>query len=108
MGLCLTEPLEGSDMRSATVSKTRLALALSAFGLELRLWQESHDAQWGATIEDGEHVFHSQFEEENLTLAKLHLLGEARARALNRGDKEFPSCESLMGSWKPITLKNPA
>ena len=94
-------------MTSATVGKTRLALALSAFGFELRLWQESHDAQWGATIEDGDHVFHSQFEEENLTLAKLHLLGEARARALYRGDTEFPSCESLMGSCKLISLKSP-
>jgi hypothetical protein len=26
---------------------------------------------------------------------------------LNRGGKEFPSCESMMGSWKPISLKSP-
>jgi hypothetical protein len=94
-------------MNTATIVKTRLALALSAFGFELRLWQESHDGQWAATIGDGEQVFHCRFEEENLTLAKLHLLGEARTRALHHGDKEFPSCQSFMGSWKPVTLKNP-
>lgn len=95
-------------MRSTTIGKTRLALALSAFGFELRLWPESQEMKWGATMEDGNDVFHTQFEEENLTLAKLHLLGDARSRALCRArDKEFPSCDTLMDSWKPIRLKNP-
>ena len=93
-------------MSSTMVRRKRTALALSAFGFELRLWHESKEMEWGATIADGEQVLHSRFEEDNLMLAKLHVLGDARARAMYRwSDREFPSCESLMGSWKPITMK---
>ena len=86
-------------MTTATIVKTRLALALSAFGFELRLWQESHDGQWGATIGDGEQVFHCQFEEENLTLAKLHPDMEKLTVAEGelKGYSQFPGSDCLNG-----------
>lgn len=93
-------------MRSTMIARTtKSVLAISAFGFEIRLWKESQGVAWGATIADGDQLFRSQFEEDNLTLAKLHILEDARARASHRWrDREFPPCESLADLWKTITI----
>jgi hypothetical protein len=95
-------------MTSTTVGTTTDALAISAFGFEIRLWQGSTGMEWSATIEDGNRVFRSQFEEDNLTLAKLHILEDARARGIYRlRDNNLPSCESLIDEWHEATLVTP-
>jgi hypothetical protein len=39
-------------------------------------------------------------------LAKLHVLGEARSRAMSRsGTEELPGCDTFFDAWKPITEK---
>jgi hypothetical protein len=38
---------------TATIGTTKDVLAISAFGFEIRLWQESTEVEWSATIEDG-------------------------------------------------------
>ena len=91
-------------MRSTTIDKTtKTVLAISAFGFEIRLWKESHGVVWGATIADGEQLFRSEFEEDNLTLAKLHILEDARTRAAYRWkNREFPPCESFGDLWNCV------
>jgi hypothetical protein len=38
-------------------------------------------------------------------LAKLHLLGEARSRAISLSDAtDLPGCDAFLYSWKPINL----
>jgi hypothetical protein len=91
-----------------TITATRevkVALALEAYGIELRLWKEVGQREWGATLRYDNSVIPCNFEEDNLTLAKLHVLGEARNRAMNRsGSAELPGCDTFLNSWKPIKM----
>jgi hypothetical protein len=92
-------------MTATSIGTTKDVLAISAFGFEIRLWQESTKGEWSATIEDGNRVFRSQFEEQNLMLAKLHILEDARARAIYRSrDNNLPSCDSLIDGWDEATV----
>ena len=89
-------------MRLPALSKQGYATAV--FGFRIHLWNES-EVDWCATIFDDEQEVSSRFQEDNLTLAKLHILGDARKRAVLRWkDKEFPACESLVESWQAITF----
>jgi len=86
-----------------TLAIGKIALALKAYGFELRLWKTEAERAWGATLSDGDVVLDCQFEEDNLTLAKLYLLGVARERAGSQSDKaELPGCGTFLNSWKPI------
>jgi hypothetical protein len=92
-------------MTSTTIGTNKDVLAISAFGFQIRLCQESTEAEWSATIADRERVLRSRFEEENLILAKLHILEDARARAIYRsGGNNLPSCESLIDAWHEATI----
>jgi hypothetical protein len=91
------------------MTTTAIGLALEAYGIELRLWKEGNLREWGATLRDGATVVHRRFEEDNLMLAKLHVLGEARTRALSRsGSEDLPGCDTFFNSWKPIKMQKPA
>jgi hypothetical protein len=69
------------------------------------LWKEIGESEWGASLCENDKTFHTRFEEENLTMAKLHLLGEARKRVVNRsGAAELPGCDAFLNSWKPVNL----
>jgi hypothetical protein len=88
----------------ATLAIGKIALALKAYGFELRLWKEEMERTWGATLCDGDIVLDCIFEEDNLTLAKLYLLGVARERAMSQTDKTvLPGCDTFLNSWKPIS-----
>jgi len=89
-------------MPSGTIQQTRPTFAMTAFGLELRLWQESGDSHWGATLQDGNQVIYSEFESDNATLAKLDLLTMARDRARLRGNGHLPVLGSLVDCWKSM------
>lgn len=85
--------------------EVKLALALQAYGLELRLWKEPKEREWGATLRDDTTIVQSQFEEDNLMMAKLHVLGEARSRAVTRsGSANLPGCDTFFDSWKPVRM----
>ncbi len=86
----------------------KLAVAIKAYGMELRLWKESGERQWGSSLREGDTTVESQFEEDNLALAKLHVLAEARSRAVTQSGKtELPGCDTLLDSWKPINIAKP-
>ena len=91
-------------MTAKTIGTTKDVLAISAFGFEIRLWQETTEVEWCATIHDGGQEVSCCFEEDNLALAKLHILAEARNRALVRSgrDRELPPYETLLDSWEPM------
>jgi len=92
-------------MATTAVAKFKLSLALQAYGIELRLWKETGEREWGSTLRDGNQFINSHFEEDNLTLAKLHVLGEARSRVMSRsGSKELPGCDTFLDSWKPVKM----
>ena len=94
-------------MTNTVVGEFRLALALKAYGMELRLWKEPGEREWSATLRDDNSSFDCHFEEDNLTLAKLHVLGEARNRAMSRpGSVELPGCDLFMDSWKPVKMSS--
>jgi len=96
--------MEGLSMRLPALSKAKHGFVIAAFGFRIHLWNES-EVEWCATIFDGEQEVSSRFEEDNLTLAKLHTLADARNRAMVRWkDKEFPSCDSLVDSWESMTF----
>ena len=93
-------------MTSTGVRQVQIALATEVYGMELRLWKEMGERQWGATLRDGSAVVQSDFEEDDLTLAKLHILGEARSRAVSQsGNMSLPSCDTFLDSWK-VTRMN--
>jgi hypothetical protein len=96
-------------MASSKPGQAKPGFTIKAFGFELRLWNEAGGVEWGASITcDGKEEFTSRFEEDNLTLAQLHLLAEARNRAMVRWrDKEFPPVESLIDSWDPVNMLEP-
>jgi hypothetical protein len=95
-------------MATTAVGEFKLALALQAYGIELRLWKEPGEREWGATLRDGNNVVDCHFEEDNLTLAKLHVLGEARNRVINRsGAVNLPGCDTFLDSWKPVKMAKP-
>jgi hypothetical protein len=88
-----------------TIAVPKVALKLKAYGFELQLWKEDAEREWGATLSDNQHVASCTFEEDNLMLAKLHLLGEARSRAISRSNAaDLPGCDAFLNSWKPINL----
>jgi len=92
-------------MATTAVSEFKLGLALQAYGIELRLWKEPGELEWGATLRDDNNIVDCHFEEDNLTLAKLHVLGEARNRAKSRsGSEELPGCDTFLESWKPVKM----
>jgi hypothetical protein len=83
----------------------KLALALRAYEIELRLWKEPGEREWGATLRSDNNIVDCHFEEDNLTLAKLHVLGEARNRVISRsGSTELPGCDTFLDSWKPVRI----
>jgi hypothetical protein len=94
-------------MTVTAIREVKVALALKAYGIEIRLWKEADLREWGATFRDDATVVHYRFEEDNLTLAKLHALGEARKRALSLlGNVDLPGCDTFTNCWKPIKLTN--
>ena len=81
---------------------------MTAFGLELRLWQESGSSHWGAMLQDGNQVIYSEFEADNEALAKLDLLTMARDHArLRHNPQELPILGSLVDRWKSTTIIEP-
>ena len=95
-------------MATTTVGELKLGLALEAYGIALRLWKEPGQRKWGATLRDEGNIVDCHFEEDNLTLAKLHVLGEARKRVMSRsGSAELPSCDTFLDSWKPVKMTKP-
>jgi hypothetical protein len=95
-------------MATTAVREFKLALALAAYGMELRLWKEPGEREWSATLRNDNNIVECHFEEDNLTLAKLHVLGEARKRAMSRsGSAELPGCDTLLDSWKPVKMAKP-
>jgi len=86
-----------------TKTTPKVALALQAYGIELRLWKEETEKEWAGTLRRGDSILTHRFEEDNLTLAKLHLLGKARSRAMGTSDGvQLPGCDTFMNSWKPV------
>ena len=87
------------------IAVPKVALSLKAYGFELHLWKENVEREWGASLRDKDVVATCSFEEDNLMLAKLHLLGEARNRAMGQsGNTNLPGCDCFLNSWKPINL----
>jgi hypothetical protein len=104
---CLIDANHGGTLCMSTVATPaiKLGLALEFFGIELRLWKEIGESEWGATLRENHNTLQTRFKEENLTMAKLHLLAEARKRVVNRsGNAELPGCDAFLNSWKPINL----
>ena len=92
-------------MSTLRIHAVKLGLALEVYGIELRLWKEIGESEWGGTLRENDQTVHTRFEEENLTMAKLHLLAEARKRVVNRsGGAELPGCDAFLNSWKPINM----
>ncbi|PYR96652.1 MAG: hypothetical protein DMG16_27220 [Acidobacteria bacterium] len=92
-------------MATTDVVEFKLALALDAYGIELRLWKEPGEREWGATLRDDSNIVDCHFEEDNLTLAKLHVLGDARNRVMSRSrSSELPGCNTFLDSWKPVKM----
>jgi hypothetical protein len=96
-------------MVTTAVGGFKLGLALQAYGIELRLWKEPGEREWGATLRDDIDIVDCHFEEDNLTLAKLHVLGEARKRVMSQSGKaELPGCDTFLDSWKPVKMVKPS
>jgi hypothetical protein len=92
-------------MTTTTTREIKVALALQAYGIELRLWKEADLKEWGASLRSDNDTVQCNFEEDNLTLAKLRVLGEARNRAMSRaGSTELPGCNTFMNAWKPVNM----
>jgi hypothetical protein len=97
--------MEGLYMTPTAVGQFKIALAREAYGIELRLWKESGEREWGASLRDEGTIVDCHFEEDNLTLAQLRILGEARKRVISRsGSAELPVCDTFLGSWKPVKM----
>ena len=95
-------------MATTAIGEFKIALALKAYGIELRLWKEPGEREWGAALRDDNNIVDCLFEEDNLTLAKLHALGEARNLVMSRsGSAELPSCDTFLDSWKPVKMVKP-
>jgi len=95
-------------MSTTSVGGFKLALALEAYGIELRLWKEPGEREWGAALRENNNIVDCHFEEDNLTLAKLHVLGQARNRVINRsGAVDLPGCDTFLDSWKPVKMAKP-
>ena len=93
-------------MSIVPIHAVKLGVALEFYGIELRLWKEIGESEWGATLREKDNTVHTRFEEENLTMAKLHLLAEARKRVVNRsGSAKLPGCDAFLNSWKPINMR---
>jgi hypothetical protein len=87
------------------IAVPKVALSLKAYGFELHLWKQDLEREWGASLRGDNVVASCIFEEDNLMLAKLHLLGEARNRAIGQsGNSNLPGCDAFLNSWKPINL----
>jgi hypothetical protein len=95
-------------MAPTAVGQFKIALAREAYGIELRLWKEPGEREWGASLRDDDNIVDCHFEEDNLTLAQLHVLGEARKRVIGRaGSAELPVCDTFLGFWKPVKMAKP-
>ena len=91
-------------MRLPTLCKAKDGFSCDAYGLQIHLWSESK-ADWCATIFDGTQELYFCFEKNNPTLAKLHILGVARKRAMaGQKGREFPAEETLLQRWKSMTF----
>jgi len=92
-------------MSIVPIHAVKLGVALEFYGIELRLWKEIGESEWGATLREKDNTVHTRFEEENLTMAKLHLLAEARKRVVSRsGSAKLPGCDAFLNSWKAINM----
>ena len=92
-------------MTTTAARQTRVALALSAYGIELRLWKGPDVRDWGASLRHDNNTIQFKFEEDNLTLAKLHVLGEARNQAMKRtGSLALQDCETFLDAWMPVKM----
>jgi hypothetical protein len=101
--ICPISQFRGGLMRLPEIDRKQ-GFRLVAFGFELHLWMD-RDAESSAIIQDGDHRFSTRFKEDNLTLAKFHLLAVARNRAIYRWrDQQFPAEETLVDSWQPRTF----
>jgi hypothetical protein len=88
-----------------TLTIPKLAITSKAYGFELQLWKEDAERTWGATLSNSNLVVSCHFEEDNLMLAKLYLLGEARNRAIEQSNaSNLPGCDTFLDSWKAIRL----
>jgi hypothetical protein len=88
-----------------TLAIPKLAITSKAYGFVLQLWKEDAERTWGATLSNSNFVVSCNFEEDNLMLAKLYLLGEARNRAIEQSNApNLPGCDTFLDSWKPIRL----
>ena len=72
-------------MTSTAIPEIKETFAVEAYGVEIRLWKSSDANWWGGMLRTGKDVLYREFHEENLTLAQLHLLAEARNIAAYRG-----------------------
>ena len=89
----------------ASIHAVKLGLALEAYGIQLRLWKEAGERQWGASLRDDGGQTHLEFEEDSLAMAKLHLVAEARRRASLRSNVgDLPGCDEFSNSWKPVNI----
>src|SRR5688572_18360199 len=73
-GIAKSCPLGSMEVQTAPwrvlcMKTTAIALALDAYGLELRLWKEAGLREWGATFRDDRTIEHCRFEEDNLLMA---------------------------------------
>ena len=91
-------------MRLPTLGKAKHGVSCNAYGLQIHLWSESK-LEWCATIVDGGHELYFCFDEENLTLAKLHILAVARNRAMvGQKGRELPAEVTLLESWESMAF----
>ena len=88
---------------ASTTAKIHPAYAVTAFGFELRLWKESEEIKWGATIQDNTQILNLQIEADNATVAKVELLFEARNHAVSLHRQIESPLESFAGAWQEIT-----
>jgi hypothetical protein len=86
-----------------------LAFSLCAFDHEMRLWKETNGDDWGAAVgnRSNQQVYYLYFEAKDPTLAKLQVLGTARALALLQMDKEIPPADAFIDSWRPLAWVEP-
>ena len=93
-------------MATSAVSEFKLGLALKAYGFDIKLWKERGEREWAASLRDDNDIVKCHFEEDNLTLAKLHVLGEARNRVKRSDTTDLPGCDTFLDSWKPVRIIN--
>jgi len=58
----------------------------------------------GALMRDGNQEIFATCKEANLALAKFYILADARNRHLSLEGLEFPTEDTLLDSWEPVTF----